>query len=347
MKKISLILVSAVAFCHAPAASAADFTDGIFEYTIKSGTDVMASIVSGSTVPANVVIPTEVTHNGVTYTVTHLAGWMFKPYPDIESVTLPERMTTFEWAVFENCKKLTNITLPASVTWLGDYCFNGCSNLESINIPDGVVYIGNQAFQWDSKLAINNKNLTIKGTTALSGTNMFAGVPLERLEFGEGITSIPTGMCCWNGSIKDLVFPSSLTEIGAWAFQGSTVLTSVNLKNVTTIKQGAFDSCEKLVSVKIEATTPPTIENENAFATQTYAGKLIVPKGSVETYKAAPIWTKFAEIAEDPSTGVQGIIAAQQNGVVYNIFGVKVADNIESVTSPGIYICNSKKIYIK
>ena len=70
-----------------------------------------------------VAIPSTVTHNGTTYSVTSIGE-----------------------GTFEGCSSLTSITIPNSVTSIGGWAFAGCSSLTSVTIPNSVTNIGDYAF---------------------------------------------------------------------------------------------------------------------------------------------------------------------------------------------------------
>ena len=68
-------------------------------------------------------IPSSVTYNGKTYSVTSIGS-----------------------GAFLNCLSLTSVTIPNSVTSIGSYAFQGCSSLTSVTIPSSVWSIGSGAF---------------------------------------------------------------------------------------------------------------------------------------------------------------------------------------------------------
>ena len=48
---------------------------------------------------------------------------------------------------FNSCKSLQSITIPNSVTSIGDEAFSGCRSLQSVTIPNSVTSIGDGAFE--------------------------------------------------------------------------------------------------------------------------------------------------------------------------------------------------------
>ena len=66
---------------------------------------------------------------------------------------IPSGVTTIGGA-FSGCSSLESIDLPDSVTTIGIAAFRGCSSLESIVIPDSVTTIGNEAFDGCPSLTI-------------------------------------------------------------------------------------------------------------------------------------------------------------------------------------------------
>ena len=99
------LLLALISFC----AHAHDFkVDGIY-FNILSKTDLTCEVTYEGSSYSNpdyinkVVIPSHVTHNDVTYSVTSIG-----------------------WNAFENCSGLTSVTIPNSVTSIGGYAFNGC-----------------------------------------------------------------------------------------------------------------------------------------------------------------------------------------------------------------------------
>ena len=93
--------------------------------------------------------------------------------------------------------------------------------------------------------------------------------------------------------LTDLHITENITTIGAGAFRSCSALTAVTIESgITSIGSGAFMECSSLEGVTIWATTPPTL-GENAFL-MTNDCPIYVPCLSVDAYKAANVWTTYA-----------------------------------------------------
>ena len=116
-------------------------SDNTIEVTYYSSTTTDNNYVSG-----DVVIPSSVTNNGTTYSVTSIGDAAFSDCSGLTSVTIPNSVTSIgKWA-FISCSGLTSVTIPNSVTSIGEGAFEGCSGLTSITIPNSVTSIGEWAF---------------------------------------------------------------------------------------------------------------------------------------------------------------------------------------------------------
>jgi hypothetical protein len=64
--------------------------------------------------------------------------------------------------------------------------------------------------------------------------------------------------------------------------------------NITSIKKGAFNGCESLMSITVKAVTPPSIQS-NTFNGVPLDCTIYVPAESVEAYKAKTNWAARAD----------------------------------------------------
>lgn len=132
-----------------------------------------------------------------------------------------------------------------------------------------VTSIGNYAFYGCSKLA----SINIPNSVTFIGNYAFKGC--------SKLTSVTIG--------------SGVTTIGRFAFNGCYSLKSVTIGNgVTSIGNYAFQGCVSLTSIIVNATTPPTLDNVNAFY-NTNNCPIYVPASSLESYKTASNWSTYAD----------------------------------------------------
>ena len=171
---------------------------------------------------------------------------------------------------FYHCSSLTSVIIPNSVTTIGESAFSYCFGLTRVSIPNSVTTIGMHAFSGCTGLT----SVSIPNSVTTIGVSAFFGC--------EGLTSV--------------TIPNSVTTIGAFAFSRCTGLTSVTIPNsVTTIGMHVFSGCTGLTILTIENATPPNIEGGYAFDNVSEKITIYVPAESVEKYKTANGWSKYAD----------------------------------------------------
>ena len=107
-------------------ASSATLIDGIY-YNLYADTKE-ASVTSGysNKYTGSVNIPSSVTYDGVTYSVTLIGGSAFWNCSGLTEVTIPNSVTTIGGGAFYDCPRLTAVTIPNSVITIGVEAFFGC-----------------------------------------------------------------------------------------------------------------------------------------------------------------------------------------------------------------------------
>ena len=221
-------------------------------------------------------IPSTVSYNGTTYSVTSIGEYAFYYCSGLTSVTIPNSVTSIGDRVFYNCSGLTSVTIPNSVTSIGNMVFFYCSGLTSVTIPNSVTSIGHYAFYNCSGLTsvtIPN-SVTSIGDEAFSGCSGLTSVTfnatnctymgsynfpvfygctnLSTLTIGDNVTNIPNNAFCGCSGLTSVTIPNSVTSIGESAFSDCSGLTSVTIgSSVTSIGNSAFRNCSGLTSVTI------------------------------------------------------------------------------------------------
>ena len=224
-------------------------------YNIVDGHAEVVRSTSSSYVTGDLVIPSTVTYNDVSYTVTSIGSEAFYGCTGLTSVNIPDGVTSIGNEAFRDCSGLTSVTIGSGVTSIGNRAFSGCSGLTSVTIGSGVTSIGNSAFYDCSGLtsvAFNADSCTSAGSSSYS-YRAFSNCPnITNFTFGNNVKVIPAYLCYGLSGLTSVTIPDSVTSIGNRAFYGCSGLTSVTIPDgVTSIGNSAFSGCSSLTSVTI------------------------------------------------------------------------------------------------
>ena len=231
----------------------------------------LAMRVGYSDAPETIVIPSEITHEGVQY-----------------------RVTMDTKAIFEDCKSLKSVTILDGVTSIADWAFHGCESLESITIPASVTSIGYRPFEMRFSLGELTEPSKLASIVVAEGNTVYDSrencnalihTATNTLLYGcqntiipNGVTSIGDFAFCYC-SLTSIVIPNSVTSIGMRAFWNCDSLKSITIPDgVKSIRKQAFCGCDSLTKVIIPASVT-SIEEEafdecNKLRTIRYGGTI-------------------------------------------------------------------------
>ena len=120
-------------------------------------------------------------------------------------------------------KYLQSITIPNSVTSIGDEAFSDCDSLQSITIPNSVRNIGNNAFR-GCNICFFICNSTYFQNDDVCLFNKDKTAIVSRIKdcvnyiIPNSVTNIGDGAFRWCGSLQSVTIPNSVTKIGDGAF---------------------------------------------------------------------------------------------------------------------------------
>ncbi len=122
-------------------------------------------------------------------------------YTGIETIELPQSLTTIGESAFSNCESLNYVNIHSGITKIGSGAFSDCVSLKAISIPDSVTSIGQTLFQ-------NCRNL-------------------EYVRLSESVDKIGGSMFSGCTMLKNISLPASVTVIGVQAFSKASNLAGV------------------------------------------------------------------------------------------------------------------------
>ena len=227
--------------------------------------------------------------------VTSIGEDAFRGCSGLTSLTLPSGVTSIGNSTFSGCSGLTSLTLPSGVTSIGDSTFEGCSGLTSLTLPSGVTSIGSYAFEGCSGLTslTLSSGVTSIGYSAFSGCSGLKYIRCQindeietYLSKGHPFIPVKCGIEYYlnDKKITSVAIPSTITELGRYAFQNCRDLTSVYVSRQIPIPTGfAF------YGVDISKCT------------------LYVPQGTEQDYWLSPGWGDFGKIVEYNPTGIDKV----------------------------------------
>lgn len=238
-------------------------------------------------------------------------------------VTVSKPSATTVVYTFDGCENLTSVNFLGSVTYIGGYAFNGCTSLV-IDLPEKTNLIGKFAFANTA-----STTFTIPSTVATVGDGAFAD-NAKLTSFTSNNTKFivdeDTGALVQKSGNKLLCYPAGLSgnegtiaipkgvTIGAYAFSGCSLVTSITLPDDTT-----------------------TIPNY-AFAGATGLKKFTVPQGVTKLGTSSTLGYVFDGCTALEKVEILGNLTMLGGYTFRNCTSLKSFNFPETVTTFGSYV---------
>jgi hypothetical protein len=307
--------------------------NGINYYIVTKGKTAEVCGIAYNNYSLEIVIPETIEYDGVVCKVVSIANSAFRGNAFIKSVLIPKSVKTIGECAFYDCSALEVINLPEELTSVSEFCFQNCKGLTTIVLPPNLTEIGRQAFLGCSNLKtlsiprISN-NITI-GASAFWECGGLSSVNISDLEswfklvfydktsnplyyaqhlylndkeiidlvVPSGITNVKAYAFYGYKVIKSVIFPNSLLEINGSAFNGCTALETITFgSNTTNLYASAFENCKELTDVYCYAEKVPGYYKDCFSGSFVEYATLHVLDNLVENYKSTTGWKDFGTI---------------------------------------------------
>ena len=195
---------------------------------------------------STIVLPT--THNDIT--IVEIGGKAFENKTGIETLVIPDSVTTIAGGAFYGCTGIEKVKMPITANIAKSTSIFGVGFYNTTSVKDVILTSGSNGEGCDYSRS--------SGTPWAYGSDV--NIVIE-----SGVTKIGKLTLAGSTGLKSVTIPNSVIEIGESAFEGCTNLSgSINLKNVTTIGKKAFFGCTNL-SGKVKFGNGMTTIGQEAF----------------------------------------------------------------------------------
>ncbi|MBR5323363.1 MAG: leucine-rich repeat domain-containing protein [Muribaculaceae bacterium] len=268
----------------------------------------------------DISIPSSVSYNGKTYSVTSIGEDAFWDCDALTSVTIPNSVTSIENNAFRDCEGLTSVTIGNSVTSIGRFAFFSCDGLTSVTIGNSVTSIGVGAFSSCYGLT----SVTIGNSVTSIGDYAFKGCRgLTSITIPNSVTSIGYAAFSSCYGLTSVTIGNSVTSIGDYAFRYCGNLTSITIPNsVTSIESSAFEGCNRLTSINVDSNNPSYTSLNGVLFNKGKTELIKYPEGKEGSYTIPNSVTSIGDWAFSYCFGLTSINVDSNNPSYTSLNGV-------------------------
>lgn len=225
---------------HRVSASAITYATYYIPATLKEVTVTGGNIIYGAFY--NCTLLTDVTIGNGVMSIDEEA---FCECSGLTSITIGNSVTKIGKEAFKGCTSLTDVLIGNGVATIGKAAFEGCTSLESITIPDGVTLFEDYAFKDCTSLEsitlpflgyapdARDKHIGFLFGAQYYNSNQDCVPASLKTVIVTGGSEIDMGAFYFCTSLESVTIPSSVTEIGRYAFNGCSVLTDIYFNGTT------------------------------------------------------------------------------------------------------------------
>lgn len=182
--------------------------------------------------------------------LTFIGNMAFYEQSKLQSIVIPNTVSTIGKKSFESCTGLLSVKLPQGLTLIDDNAFYKCTSMKALTFPDNVQKIGTYAFG-SCNIAFEDNTLMLPKKLQTIGESAFSRCGLRDIVWPEDLKFIENGAFSFN-DFEEITVLGNVTDIKAWAFQECKLLRKVKFnEGVINLTTNSFYGCIKLSMISL------------------------------------------------------------------------------------------------
>ena len=192
---------------------------------------------------------------------------------------------------FPYCVNLETITVNNNAFIGSTSLFAGCTKLKFATIPASSP-TSTSLFQYNCVM----KNTSLpKSVDTLGASVLYCAYNMKRFVFPNSVTTIGNTLATNAYNLEELYLSNNIATLTTQALDGCCNLRKIVVPaSVTTIATKAFRNCFTVKEYHFKSTTPPTLDNVDAFSNIASDCVIYVPSAKLNDYQTATNWSTYA-----------------------------------------------------
>ena len=284
----------------------------------------------------DLVIPDQVTFEGVNYPVTEIAARAFMQNGTSETIKFPAGLKYIgSWAFYE-ASALQSVTLPDGIEKTDTCCFRHCVSLESVDLGQGIQEVGYGTFLGNPGLTSISfpASVNILGQYVVNQCNNLSTITInsESLEKVGYMAFAETG-------VTEVIFPATVNKIENAAVRDCDALMHCVLPtNLTEMPLQMFSLCDNIEEVELP-------ESYTVLTSECFYGCVNLKTINLENI------TRFDHACMYECAALTGDVVFNENTTLIGDFafrgaglhGIKVGPNVETIDNYAFWACHNLK----